>query len=82
MKRNLGNVQNYGTARVSVNRDGVMVIRLPRKFVAALRLKVGDTVMISRRKTGCIYLRFYRKHRGRWRILLLGGKSRVVRRPR
>lgn len=72
----------YGTATLAVSRNGDLILKRPPAIVRALRLRVGDTVTINRRKRGGWICRFYRLTRRGWRRLLLGHKSRSVRRPR
>ncbi len=74
----------YGTAKVSVGRDGLARIRLPKRLVDSFRLKVGDTVTLHRRKAGVLSMRFYRKEKtsGDWLRLLPEGRRRKVQHPR
>jgi len=78
------NTRFYGTAKVSVLRDGSAAIRLPKPLVDDFRLKIGDTATIHRRKAGALAVRFYRNEKtsGKWLRLLPGGRRRIVQHPR
>ncbi len=74
--------KDYGTAEIATNRDGNRILLLPPKLVRSLRVRSGDTVSINTLNAGGFWLQFYRKKRTGWVVLLLGGKTRPVRRPR